>query len=123
MNINDLNIILLQGKTRAYSKSGELCQIFHSALPGGSPWHYPDSCYASKLYAILDCIWEKTKQVYYVLDVLFWGTMPFIDCDVMLLILSILFCILSGDFVSYNSDQKRVLHKIFCFRWTADNSG
>ncbi|XP_020293861.1 snurportin-1 [Pseudomyrmex gracilis] len=68
------------GKTRSYNKYGVLCDVFNSALPGGSLSRYPNSIHALQ-YAILDCIWVKTKQTYYVLDVLFWNSLPFTDCE------------------------------------------
>lgn len=69
-------IILHQGKTRAYSRKGLLVEVFSSALPGGNSdanMHHS---------AIVDCIWVKERQLYYILDVLYWHNLPFTYCEV-----------------------------------------
>lgn len=53
-----------------------LCNTFPSALPGGNSdadMHHS---------AIVDCIWVKNQQIYYILDVLYWGILPFTNCEV-----------------------------------------
>lgn len=54
-----------------------LCNTFPSALPGGNSdadMHHS---------AIVDCIWVKDQQIYYILDVLYWCQLPFTFCEVM----------------------------------------
>lgn len=48
---------------------------FPSALPGGSRSRREDS-------TILDCLWNEHKQTYFVLDVLCWGKLPLLGCEV-----------------------------------------
>jgi len=69
-------IILYQGKTKAYSRKGQLLHTFSSALPGGNSD-------ADKHHsAIVDCIWIKERKLYYILDVLHWHHLPFTNCEV-----------------------------------------
>lgn len=53
-----------------------LYDTFPSALPGGNPKDMHNKS------AIVDCIWIKNRQVYYILDVLYWGILPFTNCEV-----------------------------------------
>ncbi|XP_029667445.1 snurportin-1 [Formica exsecta] len=64
-----------RGITKAYSRTGLLCNTFPSALPGGN------SDADMRHSAIVDCIWVKNQQVYYILDVLYWGILPFTNCE------------------------------------------
>ncbi|GAB1864383.1 Snurportin-1 [Camponotus japonicus] len=68
-------LISRQGITKAYSRNGVLCNTFPSALPGGNSdadMHHS---------AIVDCIWVKDQQIYYILDVLYWCQLPFTFCE------------------------------------------
>lgn len=68
---------LVQGQTKVYTKSGyKICE-FSSLLPGGSRQNPADS-------TILDCLWNESKQCYYVLDVLSWSKIPLIGCEVIM---------------------------------------
>lgn len=70
-------MILNQGETRAYSRKGTLHGIFPSALPGGNP--------DSDLHhtATVDCIWIKSRKLFYIIDVLYWSQLPFTNCEVI----------------------------------------
>lgn len=67
-------IVSRKGETRAYSRKGVLCDIFPSALPGGNPTDMNKS-------AVIDCIWVKDRQAYYILDVIYWGKLSFTNCE------------------------------------------
>ncbi|XP_072752520.1 snurportin-1 [Anoplolepis gracilipes] len=64
-----------RGITKAYSRRGVLCNTFPSALPGGN------SNADMRHSAIVDCIWVKNQQVYYICDVLYWCILPFTNCE------------------------------------------
>ncbi|XP_029156403.1 snurportin-1 [Nylanderia fulva] len=68
-------IVSGRGTTKAYSRKGVLCDTFNSALPGGNP--------VADMHqsAVVDCIWIKDQQTYYILDVLYWGKLPFTNCE------------------------------------------
>ncbi|XP_014478637.1 PREDICTED: snurportin-1 [Dinoponera quadriceps] len=68
-------LVASQGKTVAYAKKGQRLSIFHSALPGGNA-----KTHRSK-YTIIDCIWVKSQQTYYVIDVLAWASVPTMLCE------------------------------------------
>jgi len=68
---------LKQGETRAYSRKGNLHCVFPSALPGGNP----DSDFHNS--AAVDCIWVRSRKLFYVLDVLYWSLLPFTNCEVI----------------------------------------
>jgi len=72
-------MILNQGETRAYSRRGKLHGVFPSALPGGSPSRNSDFYHT----AAVDCIWIKSRKVFYILDVLYWSLLPFTNCEVI----------------------------------------
>ncbi|KMQ86790.1 snurportin-1-like protein [Lasius niger] len=72
---NRTRIVSRYGTTKAYSRKGVLCDTFPSALPGGNP----DADMHQS--AIVDCIWVKSQQVYYILDILYWSRLPFTNCE------------------------------------------
>ncbi|CAD6208903.1 GSCOCG00010717001-RA-CDS [Cotesia congregata] len=68
-------IVARKGKTQVFTRRGNKIIEFNSALPGGNYEHH------SKNSTILDCIWVKKDQSYYVLDVLSWSNQTLLDCD------------------------------------------
>uniref|UniRef100_A0A1B0AG22 Snurportin-1 n=1 Tax=Glossina pallidipes TaxID=7398 RepID=A0A1B0AG22_GLOPL len=62
------------GKTKMYSKFGRFCLQFHSQLPG-------DGTDARKSSTILDCVFCKELDLFYVLDVIFYGHQSMLNCD------------------------------------------
>ncbi|XP_011638087.1 snurportin-1 [Pogonomyrmex barbatus] len=68
-------LVSRMGVTMAYSRKGVLCSVFPSALPGGNP----DT--ALRHSAIVDCIWIKSRKLFYILDVLYWSQLPFMSCE------------------------------------------
>ncbi|EZA51847.1 snurportin-1 [Ooceraea biroi] len=64
-----------KGITKVYSRKGDLCSTFHSALPGGNPNAHRHH------YTVLDCIWVSSQSIYYILDVLSWRVQPFTNCE------------------------------------------
>jgi len=70
-------VVASKGITKVYSKSGFKMVEFVSALPGGSRTRCEDC-------TILDCLWNEHKQTYFVLDVLCWGKLPMLGCEVQM---------------------------------------
>lgn len=65
-----------QGRTRAYTKGGLMVNQFPSMLPGGNR----HTC--RKGYALLDCIWSKASNTFYVLDLVVWFNQSVMETDV-----------------------------------------
>lgn len=89
-------MILNQGETRAYSRKGKLHGVFSSALPGGSPSKNSDFYHT----AAVDCIWIKSRKLFYILDVLYWSLLPFTNCEVIYIVQYILFSIFKSVFMT-----------------------
>lgn len=68
-------VVACKGITKAYDRRGHRLGKFHSALPGGNSTVHRGSC------TILDCLWLKEQQMYYVLDVLAWSNQSLLNCD------------------------------------------
>lgn len=68
-------VVACKGATKAYDKRGNRLGKFHSALPGGNPSEYRNSC------TIIDCLWMKQEKTYFVLDVLAWSNQSLLNCD------------------------------------------
>ena len=68
------------GRTVAYRRNGrKLRRPFPSHLPGGN---YSQKGMAYNKMVVLDCIFSGYDQgTFYVLDMMFWGEMPFYECD------------------------------------------
>ncbi|XP_033750905.1 uncharacterized protein LOC117335093 [Pecten maximus] len=67
-------VISAQGRTFTQSKQGLLLEDFPSCLPGGNVGD-------QKGMSVLDCIYNKKDDVYYVLDMMFWKSQDMTDCD------------------------------------------
>ncbi|KAL0103479.1 hypothetical protein PUN28_017615 [Cardiocondyla obscurior] len=72
---NRVRLISGRGETKAYSRKGNIHGVFPSALPGGNP---NSDTHAS---AAIDCIWIKSRKLFYILDVLYWNQLPFTNCE------------------------------------------
>ncbi|XP_012527703.1 snurportin-1 [Monomorium pharaonis] len=70
-----VRLISGRGETRSYSRRGILYSVFPSALPGGN---FDSDMRHS---AAIDGIWVKSRKVFYVLDILYWTTLPFTNCE------------------------------------------
>ncbi|XP_008558106.1 snurportin-1 isoform X1 [Microplitis demolitor] len=68
-------IVACKGKTQVFTRRGNKIIEFNSVLPGGNYGEHNKNC------TILDCIWVRKEQSYYVLDVLSWSNQTFLDCD------------------------------------------
>ncbi|XP_060066371.1 uncharacterized protein LOC132546666 [Ylistrum balloti] len=67
-------VISAQGRTFTQSKQGLLLEDFPSCLPGGNIGD-------QKGMSVLDCIYDKKDDVYYVLDMMYWKNQDMTDCD------------------------------------------
>lgn len=70
------SVIAGNGKTDSRSESGiKLCDTFESLIPGGS--------YRSTIgsRSIFDCIFVEKEKTFYVLDLIMWKGLDFIDCE------------------------------------------
>lgn len=64
-------VITVDRSTKTYDKMGRFQQKFHSTLPGNR----------GGAHTILDCIYDKKTKQYFVLDVLMYKNLEFINCD------------------------------------------
>jgi len=69
-------VVAGNGQTRQYARGGRLLYgPFSSLLPGGSRCQGP----VGSDVTILDCIYEYTKEIFYVLDVMIWRDKSFYE--------------------------------------------
>lgn len=66
-------IVARDGYTELYHKSGRYLRSFHSGLPGDA--------YNRMSITILDCIYEKLRKTYFVLDVMFYANQDLLSCE------------------------------------------
>ncbi|XP_022334517.2 uncharacterized protein LOC111131337 [Crassostrea virginica] len=69
-------ILACEGETASQSKNGLLVQSFPSLLPGGFPYDM-----AHKEMCILDTIYSKQMEKYYILDCMAWNSQHLTQCD------------------------------------------
>eukprot|EP01133_Synstelium_polycarpum_P003837 gene3837-4429_t len=74
-------VISQNDTTVARDPDGNVLDLFKSTLPYGSPATRENGGNFSSRYCILDCLYDDTRQVYYVLEVLVWKGMLYFDCD------------------------------------------
>lgn len=67
-------VVAAGGKTLVYNKHGKFIRGFRSGLPG-------DHHNQKKAITILDCVFVQSEQVYYVMDVIAYGTQDLRDCE------------------------------------------
>lgn len=66
-----------RGRTKAYTKHGRYIFEFQSALPGGRFKQF----YKTAKNTILDCIYHKPTESFYILDLIAWGNQSLTNCD------------------------------------------
>lgn len=66
-------VVARNGHTELYHKSGRFLRRFHSGWPGDASNRM--SC------TILDCVYDKEQQKYFVLDVMCYADQDLIDCE------------------------------------------
>lgn len=67
-------VVAAGGKTLVYNKNGKFIRGFRSSLPG-------DQCNQKKAITILDCVFVPSAKVYYVMDVIAYGTQDLRECE------------------------------------------
>jgi len=69
-------VISFNGKTISRNIDGTILEIFYSNIPGGNPLsrEYQN-------YSILDCIYDKEANLYYIKDIMCWKGYPTYDCE------------------------------------------
>ncbi|XP_058793883.1 snurportin-1 [Phymastichus coffea] len=68
-------VVAYKGGTKLYSRNGKLIKKFKSVLPGGNLMYYKNNC------TILDCVWDQSKEIFYILDVLAWSRQEMLYCE------------------------------------------
>lgn len=97
------NTICFQGITRCWTRTGILKSTFVSLLPAGGQ----ESLASKTGYTILDCIFDKKTEDYYILDVIAWNGVSYRYCDVSLH---------SFSYSAFTSSN--LLSISFCISWT-----
>lgn len=67
-------IIAHKGSTKCFNKRAKKAFTFKSNLPGGGKSN------GNKL-TVFDCIFHQESSTFYILDLLVWNSVPFIDCE------------------------------------------
>ncbi|XP_063434512.1 uncharacterized protein LOC134715897 [Mytilus trossulus] len=62
------------GTTCSQNKMGMVMDEFRSLFPGGNPSNSRGSC-------ILDCIYNKSENTFYIIDVMYWKDQSLQDCE------------------------------------------
>ncbi|KAL7636483.1 UNVERIFIED_CONTAM: hypothetical protein RMT77_013258 [Armadillidium vulgare] len=67
--------VCYKGRTTIYAKNGKVITRFTSLLPGGSKKTYKYG------FTVLDCIWSETDKTYYIIDLIFWCKLSFMEVE------------------------------------------
>ncbi|ESO88091.1 hypothetical protein LOTGIDRAFT_126607 [Lottia gigantea] len=70
-------VVASRGKTKAYTKSGYCFHTFISSLPGGNRAN--DNKYTD--FTVLDCLYNETDGIYFVLDIMCWKGHPVYESE------------------------------------------
>lgn len=70
-------VVSTRGRTKMFSKAGRFRMSFKSMLPGGGA----SSKSGGGGFSILDCVYNPENDIFYVLDVLWYGKQCFLDCE------------------------------------------
>ncbi|XP_045462069.1 snurportin-1 [Harmonia axyridis] len=69
-------IISNMGKTKCFNKFGQKLFHFISSLPGGSRKYTKKGG-----LSVLDCIFNEKTNTFFILDMLVWNSVSFLDCE------------------------------------------
>lgn len=100
------NCLFFQGKTKCFNKFGYKLFECDSSLPGGGTRKS-----RKEGVTVLDCIFNSEAETFFILDMLVWNSVSFLDCEVseksQLKIIHLVFLLDYKDYYIYL--------KLFCF--------
>ncbi|MCO5604538.1 hypothetical protein L7F22_058705 [Adiantum nelumboides] len=71
-------VVSSNGTTVSRLRNGRIHHCFPSALPNGARTH--EAATSSQVFCILDCIFYKPDNIYYVIDIMCWRGYSLYDC-------------------------------------------